>query len=314
MTFWSKRKVLVTGNSGLIGKPVVNMLLIAGANVIGMDLDLRSSNIRTYPADITDFRKVEHVINTEEPEAIIHLAGNSGVESSRSNPKECYEANVRGTWNILEAARMQGRVEAVVITSSNNVYGKQSKGPTTETAPLNQLDTYSVSKIAADYIARSYSHNYRLPTAIIRSTNCYGPDDPHISHIIPSTILSVLSGDSPIIRGDGKTRKGYLYVDDVARAFIMITAALLQQDIESGEAWNVATTPISVKSLVNNIIALMGQRGTIKPVILGGDNDQSNQNLSSQKIRDAVGWEPQPMIAGLKATIEGFKERQKVAV
>jgi nucleoside-diphosphate-sugar epimerase len=173
-------------------------------------------------------------ITASKPDIIIHLAAQSGVEAARSNARAAWELNVIGTLNVLEAARI--RTTPVILASSNHVYGHQdSDDMTGESAPLNQLDTYSATKIAADVMGRSYWHNYGLPVTVVRNTNCYGPDSPHLGHLIEGTIIAALNDEQLQMRTDGQTSKAYLHVDDVARAYMLVADQLLDENLRGEE-------------------------------------------------------------------------------
>lgn len=315
MTFWQDKRVLVTGCSGFIGGSLCHRLVMQGATVEGFDIDLEGPlevrGIRVYgwTGDIRLYWMLERTIRMVQPNVIFHLAAISGVEQSRADALQAWEVNVQGTWNVLEAARQSPGLQAIVVPSSNHVYGPQSKaGPTDESAPLNQLDTYSVSKICADYIGRAYRHNYGLPVSVIRHTNCFGPFDPHADHIVPSVILAILEGRPIVLRGDGKTRKSYLYVDDVAEAYMRL--------VEGGvlpEVINVTGPTISVMELVEEIKGLMGVPG--HPVQVGNAvPDQHDEMLDDRAFRELTGWKPtHSLTEALRKTIGWFELTRKVA-
>jgi CDP-glucose 4,6-dehydratase len=301
--FWQNKKVVVTGSEGLMGKPLCEKLLAAGAQVFRFDLE-KGHDIRK----LTDIR---HALPGQD--ICIHLAALSGVEQSRKKGHLAWEVNIEGTWNVLQAALEWG-IKSTVIASSNHVYGHQVEFPVPESAQMNQLDTYSVTKICADYIARAYAHNYGLPVAVIRNTNCFGPNDPHDDHIIPGTIKTILAGGIPTIRSNGHTKKGYLYVEDVVDAYMLVAEELHKGRIQSGEAFNVGTQPISVQRLVDLIWNLMDGGSVAQTKVLNQANDQSDEYLDTQKIR-ALGWvQAHRLEEGLSKTIEWFQERAKVEV
>jgi CDP-glucose 4,6-dehydratase len=301
MSFWEGKRVVVTGGYGLIGTPMVRCLKSIGAEVLNMDLP---------QYDVTSYS--ECLAALEDQEICIHLAAVSHVENSRANPLTTYEVNVRGTWNILEAARQQ-ELGAVIIPSSNHVYGPQVQYPVKETAELNQMDTYSVGKICVDYIARSYAHNYQSPVGIIRNTNCFGPNDPHSSHIVPSTILAMLAGSLPTLQSLGTVKKGYLYVDDVVDAMLLVAQGLMNGVVPFGSVYNVGAPPINAFDLASLIMGIMGMPNQ-DPIILGKKNDQASEQMDSTKIQ-ALGWEPKwSLTEGLEATIQWFRQNAKVAV
>jgi nucleoside-diphosphate-sugar epimerase len=298
MSFWDDKRVVITGSEGLMGTPLKALLTAAGAEVNGFDI-LQGN-------DILDLSSLSRAF--KDTDAVFHLAANSGVEQSRNDGYMAWKVNVGGTLCVLEAARQAG-VGGVIAASSNHVYGIQPKGATDERAALNQLDTYSATKIAADVMVRSYAHNYGLLTAAVRNTNCFGPDDPHSDHIIPGTINAVLRGDRPVIKGTGTTQKSYLYVDDVAEAYADIAEWLLTGK-QGGWAFNVSTKPVQVRSLVTQIAELMG-REDLEPVVLGRESDQADEHLDWVLVHKETGWMPKHTLReGLIKTIVGFKSRE----
>ena len=295
---WEGLKVAVTGGNGLIGQPMIEELKRLGGEVL--NIDLPKYDILVLP-DLLDILK--------DQEVCIHLAANSNVEESRKAGRRAFEVNVRGTWNVLEAC-LHNNVKSVVVASSNHVYGKQESFPVPETAPLNQLDTYSATKVCADVVARSYAHNYGLPVAVMRNTNCYGPRDVHTSHIVPGTITSILNGEAPVIRSEGVVKKGYLYVDDVVDAYLLIAKLMLSRVIPFGEVFNVGAPPIAARDMVEFIQGLMGDQS--EKVVIGEKNDQHDEGMDSSKI-ESLGWSPQYSLQeGLLQTIRWFREQKLV--
>lgn len=317
MNFWDGKKILVTGASGLIGGYLCKALIDEGAIVTGYDMNIHGTlpwhglHRDVFPdrvnGDILNYDMLHHFI--QDKEFVFHLAANSGVEESRMMPRKSLDLNVMGTVNVLEACQHVPTLKAVTIASSNHIYGEQDEYPVSENAPLNQLDTYSVSKVCADYIARMYAHNYGTPAVIIRNTNCYGPYDPHIKHIIPSAILSALRGQQPVIKGTGDTKKGYLFTTDVA-AGIMDAAEWSATHEAKGEVFNLSTDRISVSALVGTILTLTGS--DLEPKILGSENDQNDEDLDWSKAKNLFGWEPKISLEdGLKATIDWIRDRDR---
>ena len=297
MAFYYGLNVLVTGGYGLIGKPLVTMLEEQGTNVTIYD--------KTDGKDVNSVSHLETAVRGKD--IVFHLAAISGVEHSRELGYHAWYVNTFGTLNVLEAIKRNGNIATGVFATSNHVYGRQESFPVRENAPLNQLDTYSASKIAADYMARSYYHNYKTSTVIIRNTNCFGPDDPHLDHLIPGTIMSVLDGERPIIKSRGTTRKTYLHVDDVARAYLQIAQYCIEREVY-GDAFNVAGEPISVLELVRLILNVMGS--DLNPIIQGTADDQQDEGMDDRKARVLAGWDQQsPLEEAISLTVAGFKER-----
>jgi CDP-glucose 4,6-dehydratase len=315
MTFWSGRRVLVTGCCGLIGGPLCKMLLEQNAHVIGYDPrppgTLKGYGIAgqlpVIEGDVLNLEWLRDTVSMNDVQFIFHLAAVSGVEESRSDGYQAFDINTRGTLNALEVGHRQ--LIPIVVASSNHVYGEQESYPVKEDAPLNQLDTYSASKIAADYIARAYAHNYGVRVGVIRNTNCYGPYDPHEAHIIPATISALLEGRRPTIRSAGRTRKSYLYVDDVASAYLLVGHHIAEAEASHEAVFNVADASISVVELVNLITNVIG--GNFLPEVLGEANDQHDEDLDSSRVR-ALGWKPQYTLEdGIMETADAFRQRKQ---
>ena len=179
--------------------------------------------------------------------------------ASHDNPVGAYEANVLATFNLLEACRRQGGVEAIVAVSSNHVYGEQHHLPTPEDAPLNGTGMYAASKLAADVLARAYGKTYGLPVGIARMTNSYGGDDHHLAHIITATILSALKNERPVIKQSGRDRKGYLYIKDTAEGLLAVAEGVAAKRELRGEAFNlVPNDAVTVNELVAAILDVVG--------------------------------------------------------
>lgn len=286
--------ILVTGSEGLIGKPLCRLLEARGDEVTPYDI--------IHRRDILERRAVDKYVGKSD--AVIHLAAQSGVEAARTQAYKAWALNFTGTLNVLEACRQRGK--PVVIASSNHIYG-HGDAPVKEDSPQIQLDTYSATKHACDLLARSYAHNYGLRVAVMRNTNCFGPDDPHYDHIVPGTILSLLRGERPVIKSDGKRVKSYLYVDDVAEAYIAALDWLIDGGRE-GEAFNVSGERVSVLDLVERICRTVGNY--LEPIVIGEPNDQADEWLDDSKFREATGWEPRHTLdEALALTVEGFKAR-----
>ncbi len=296
MTFWANQKVVVTGCSGLMGGHLCKLLLEEGAYLTGYDLTgegtLSSHGLAgQFPVIQEDIRNRETLYRAIRRHGVVfHLAAVSGVEASKQNPKRAWTVNVSGTGVVLDTCKAAGIDGAVVVASSNHIYGFQEALPVPETAQLNQLDTYSATKIAVDYMARSYAHNYRVPTVIMRNTNCFGPHDPHRDHIVGGTLYALVQGQRPVIRGTGKTSKSYLHVADVARAY-MAAAEWEAETGRCGEVFNVSDKPISVRDFVDLMCQATGHADLL-PIVLGQGNDQNNEWMDDTKLRTLTTWRP----------------------
>ena len=309
--FWHRKRVLITGGCGFVGRWVCRAL--RGAEVDLHILDLApSSHLEEkhtfHRSDLRDLKATGELLGNLRPAAIIHLAGQPGVPSSHENPVGAYEANVLATFNLLEACRMQGGVESIVAVSSNHVYGDQHKMPTREDAPLNGTGMYAASKLAGDVLARAYGKTYGVPVGIARMTNSYGGDDHHVAHIITATILSALKKEQPVIKQSGRDRKGYLYIKDTAEGLLAIAEGVARKPELRGEAFNIVPNEaVTVIELVRAIGAAAGT--TLEPKILNPNVPHEEEHLDNSKARELLGWSPQfDLPAGLRETIAWYSD------
>lgn len=297
---WKGQNVLVTGSNGFLGSWVSKRLVEEGANVICFIRDLLPKSffnlsgtvdkvVIAYGA-LEDYFSVERVCNEFEVDFCFHLAAQAIVGTAERFPLSTYDSNIRGTWNVLEAVRRNGRVKGLVIASSDKVYGSTEKLPYTEQDRLGGLSPYDVSKVCADLLAQSYFHTYGIPVGIARSGNFYGPGDLNFSRVVPGTIRSLMSGQEPVIRSDGTYLRDYFYVEDAAEAFLTLGASLGKEGIK-GQAFNFGTeTPTPVLDVVGRLIDLSGKK-QLKPIILNqAANEIKDQYLSCRKARELLGW------------------------
>lgn len=298
--FWHERRVFVTGATGIVGSWLVRDLLAHGANVAVLVRDadpqsefLRSGDIQrctVFNGIVEDLWTVERAISLHEAEYVFHLAAQTIVGVAQRNPFTTFESNVRGTYNLLEACRMHASmVRGVVVASSDKAYGEVDALPYVETMPLQGRHPYEVSKSCTDLIASSYSHSYGVPVTIARCGNIYGGGDLNWSRIVPGTIRSVLRGERPTLRSDGASRRDYIYVKDVARAYMLLGERAGDSGVR-GEAFNFSDeSPLTVLDIVGAIGRLMGS--DLKPDVRNTARGEiRDQYLSAAKARDTLNW------------------------
>lgn len=303
--FWKGKKVLVTGANGFLGSHLSLELLNKGALVIGIiKIDPKDSFLRLSPgklkhgkikiikSDIVNFRAMLRIFKTYKPDICLHVAAQPIVGIANKSPLPTFEANIKGTWNILEATRIYA-TQAVVVASSDKAYGEHKKLPYKEEASLKALHPYDASKSCADILTRVYAHTYNLSTAVTRCANIYGAGDFNYSRIIPATIRSAIFNENPIIRSDGTPLRDYIFIDDVVNAYLVLAKNLYNAKIKPGEAFNFGSgKPISVISLVEEILAI-AKKTDLEPEILSkrkikGEIDK--QYLSSAKAGKILKW------------------------
>ena len=317
--FWKGRRVFVTGATGMVGSWLVKDLLGQGAHVLALVRDAdpqselyRSEDIRRISVTngaLEDFWTLERAINEHEVETVFHLAAQTIVGTAHRSPLLTFEANIRGTYNLLEACRLHiETVRHVVIASSDKAYGEQPSLPYTEDMPLSGRSPYDVSKSCADLLAQAYHHTYGLPVAIARCGNVYGGGDLNWSRIVPGTVRSLLRGERPVLRSDGTYVRDYICVKDVTRAYMRVAECLHDQRVQ-GQAFNFSTeSPLTVLELVRTIQRLMDCE-QIEPRVLDcAVGEIRAQHLSAAKARAILGWEPQSSLEqGLCETIEWYR-------
>lgn len=317
--YWKTRRVLVTGATGVIGSWLAKDLLAEGADVVALVWDAdeqselyRSGTIRQVTVvngALEDFWALERAINRYDVDTVFHLGAQTIVGTAHRFPLPTFEANVRGTYNLLEACRVHANlVQRVVIASSDKAYGAQPRLPYTEDMPLNGRHPYEVSKSCADLIAQAYHHTYGLPIGIVRCGNVFGGGDLNWSRIVPGTIRSLLCKERPIIRSDGTYVRDYIYVKDVARAYMRL-GERLSDDRVQGQAFNFSTeTPMTVLEMVTLIRKLMNAIH-IEPEIRDcAEAEIRVQHLSAAKAREVLGWEPGfDLASGLRETIAWYQ-------
>jgi CDP-glucose 4,6-dehydratase len=317
--FWQDRSVLVTGATGLLGSWMTRALADAGANVVCLVRDqvprselVRSGTIHRVSVargDLDDYATVLRVVNEYEVETVFHLGAQTIVGTASRSALSTFEANIRGTWHLLEACRAcAAKVKRVVVASSDKAYGAHPTLPYTEEAPLQGRFPYDVSKSCADLIATSYFETHRLPVGITRCGNLYGGGDLNWSRIVPGTIRSVLRGERPVIRSDGRYVRDYFYVEEAVAAYLEF-AERMDDPALHGQAFNFGTeTPLTVVAVVEKILAAMGA-SELTPIVKNeATHEIREQYLDCAKARTRLGWRARfPMERGLPPTIEWYR-------
>jgi CDP-glucose 4,6-dehydratase len=316
--FWRERRVFVTGATGIVGSWLVRELLGAGAHVAVLvrDADPQSELLRSgdlqrctvFNGSVEDLWTLERAISLHEAEYVFHLAAQTIVGVAHRNPFTTFETNVRGTYNLLEACRIHGSlVQSVVVASSDKAYGEVDALPYVETMPLNGKHPYEVSKSCTDLISTSYCHSYGVPVTIARCGNIYGGGDLNWSRIVPGTIRALLRGERPTLRSDGTFRRDYIYVKDVARAYMLLGERGREPGV-LGQAFNFSDeSPLTVLEIVDAIRRLMGS--DIEPDVRNvAQGEIRDQYLSAAKARECLDWRATYNLnTGLAETIAWYR-------
>jgi CDP-glucose 4,6-dehydratase len=252
---------------------------------------------------------LERALNEYEIDSVFHLGAQPIVGAANRNPLSTFEANIQGTWHLLEAVRRSTMVTRVVVASSDKAYGTQDVLPYTEEMSLQGRHPYDVSKSCTDLIAQTYAETYKLPVSITRCGNFYGGGDLNFNRIIPGTIRSVLFNERPIIRSDGTYIRDYIYVLDVADAYLLLAEKMDDATLH-GEAFNFSNElQLTVLDLTQKILQAMGRDDLAPSILNQATGEIKHQYLSAAKARRVLNWAPNYTIErSLQDTISWYRE------
>jgi CDP-glucose 4,6-dehydratase len=318
LTSWRDRRVLVTGATGIVGSHLCAKLVDIGAYVFALvrDDDPHSSFYRDGIAqqcsivrgELQSFDTCMRAINGHDVDVVFHLGAQTLVETALRDPLETFESNLRGTYNLLEAARRLGIVKAFVVASSDKAYGDSVVLPYTEDMPLVGRHPYDVSKSCTDLLSTCYSVTYDLPVTIARCGNIYGSGDLNWSRIVPGTIRSILAGQRPILRSNGTNIRDYIYVADVVSAYLALAEQIDHPQVRGG-AFNFSPeTQVDVFGIVSAISRVM--ESSLEPLVLNtATHEIKDQTLDARKARNVLGWTPSwSLDAGLRETVPWYRD------
>jgi UDP-glucose 4-epimerase len=306
-------KILVTGGAGFIGSNIVDAYVQAGHDVTIVD-DLSSgrkenvnANARLITLDIRD-PELEKVFETSNFDIINHLAAQMDVRRSVADPKFDASVNVVGMLNLLELCKKYGVGKVIFSSTGGAIYGEQDYFPADEQHPLRPLSPYGITKLATEKYLYYYKAVYGINHVILRYANIYGPrQNPHgEAGVVAIFADKMLKKEQPVINGDGKQTRDYVFVGDVVRANLLALA------YPASDIFNVGT---GVENDVNTLFRIIkkatGSSCEEKhaPAKMG---EQLRSVIDSSKAKKVLGWEPTvPLEEGLEKTVEYFKSAQK---
>lgn len=312
------KKVLVTGADGFIGSHLTEMLVREGYDVKAfayynsfntwgwldsLDEEIKSQ-IEVFTGDIRDPNGVR--VAMKGMDMVFHLAALIAIPFSYHSPDSYVDTNIKGTLNVLQAAR-DLETSKILITSTSEVYGTAQYVPIDEKHPFQGQSPYSATKIGADRLAESFYRSFNMPISIVRPFNTYGPRQ-SARAVIPTIITQLLAGKEEIKLGALSPTRDFNYVKDTARGFIEIAKS--EQTI--GEEINIATgKEISIGQLAEELISQINPNAKIicEEERLRPEKSEVNRLLGSNgKIKKITNWIPQyDLSSGLKETIEWFR-------
>lgn len=312
-------KVLVTGSDGFIGSHLTEELVKSGRTVKAFVyynsfnnwgwLDTLPTeimeNVEVFPGDIRDPNGVLEAMR--DVDAVFHLAALIAIPFSYHSPDTYVDTNIKGTLNVLQAARKL-QTKRVLVTSTSEVYGTAQYVPIDEKHPFQGQSPYSATKIGADRLAESFYRSFQLPVTIVRPFNTYGPRQ-SARAVIPTIITQLLSGKTEIKLGSLTPTRDFNYVKDTVNGFISI----YESEKTVGEEINIATQKeISIGQLAEELIKQINPCARIvcDEERLRPEKSEVNRLLGyNEKIRQLTGWEPRYSLEeGLKDTIAFFRE------
>ena len=311
------RKILVTGAGGFIGSHLTEQLVRMGCRVKGFvhynsfnrwgwldSLDSEIMNeVEVFTGDVRDSHGVKTAM--KGCSMVLHLAALIGIPYSYHSPDTYVDTNVKGTLNVLQAAR-ELEVEKIVHTSTSETYGTAQFVPITEKHPVNPQSPYAATKAGADYLSLTFHRSFGLPVTVLRPFNTFGPRQ-SARAVIPTIITQAASGINPILLGALHPTRDLTYVEDTAYGFICAATS----DKGVGQVINLGTNrEISIGNLAGKILAIMGNNAEIK------QRDERMRPKKSEVERlwsdpslaeKLIGWKAQfTLEEGLKKTIKWF--------
>ena len=325
------KRIIVTGGAGFIGSALIRLLLSETENyVINIDKLTYAANLASIPgakenpryifehADISDGESMQRIFSSHRPHAVMHLAAESHVDRSIDGPSDFIQTNIVGTFRLLEAARghwsQLSDAEKLIFRflhiSTDEVFGSLKKeGLFTETTPYAPNSPYSSSKASSDHLVRAWRETYGLPTLMTNCSNNYGPYQ-FPEKLIPLMILKGLSGQPLPVYGEGLNIRDWLYVDDHARALLLV----LEKGIV-GESYNVGgfneRKNIDVVLTICDLLDELRPQGAPHSRLITYVTDRPGHDqryaIDASKIKRELGWEPMETFeTGVRRTVEWY--------
>lgn len=300
-------RVLVTGGAGFIGSHVVDKLLAHGHEVFVFDLPVTSDRVAPsgavfVPGSILDLESLRVAMNGID--AVYHLAAVADVNDVFKDPYYSESINVRGTINVLEAAR-RSELPRVIYGSTNWVYSESDPDEVDEDTPLRApAHLYTATKLTSEYYCNSYDKLYGLPTTILRYGIPYGPRARDAA-VIPSFVARALKGEPLTIAGDGAQFRQFVYVEDLAEGNALALNPIAKHriyNLDGAEKITIRRVAETVQKIIGNVEIQYTE---------GRAGDFGGKVSISRRAKEELGWEPQVSFEeGVRRYIQWFKERR----
>lgn len=308
-------RVLVTGGLGFIGSNFIDHVLenhteiTAVLNIDRCDYCARVHNVSrcsdpryTYvKADITNMAKMKRLFHEFKPDVVVHFAAQSHVDTSFENAEQYIKDNIIGTYTVLECVK-ESKCRLVHI-STDEVYGEVGLDETSnsETSVLNPTNPYSATKAGAELLVKAYGHSFGIPYVITRGNNVFGPKQ-YPEKVIPAFIDAMMKGNPCRIHGEGRSRRNFIYVDDVSRAVMTVL-----QHGKNGTVYNIGTrNEYSVLEIFDILRDLVNPEATKIHVNDRPHNDK-RYAVDSSALHE-LGWSEQvPFCDAIQKTVDWYK-------
>ena len=313
-------KILVTGGAGFIGSCFVRMMIgDEPDSIVNLDKLTYAGNLDNLAAvaehpryqfvqgDICDAVLVAKLFEQEKPEAVVHFAAESHVDRSILAPEAVFETNLRGTFTLLEAARKHG-IRRFVHVSTDEVYGSlEAPLEADENYPLRASSPYSAAKAGSDLLALSYFTTYKLPVLVTRASNNYGPYQ-FPEKLIPLMISNALVDKALPVYGDGQQIRDWLHVEDHCRGILAV-----MRKGRDGETYNIGgNASVTNIEVVRKILSATGKPESLIQYVTDRPGHDRRYALSSEKLTNETGWQPQMEFAGgLEQTVDWYENNSE---
>ena len=326
------QKIVVTGGAGFIGSAVIRQILANTSNIVtNVDKLTYAANLSSLPSvaegpnyffvksDIADAAAMRQLFEKIRPDTVLNLAAESHVDRSIGGPADFISTNIVGTFTLLqEALRYWRELDAdkrgrfrFLHVSTDEVYG--SLGPSgafSETTPYAPNSPYSASKAASDHLVRAWHHTYGLPAIITNCSNNYGPYQ-YPEKLIPLTIIKGIRGEPIPVYGDGQNVRDWLFVDDHARALLLVTSRRIP-----GETYNIGgrcerTNLSVVEEICDHLDRILpwnrGRRRQLITFVKDRPGHDRRYAIDPTKIEQSLGWRAlEDFSSGIRKTVEWY--------
>lgn len=316
---WGNKRVLVTGADGFIGSHLVERLLQEGAKVRAFVfynafnrwgwLDTFSKaqlrKVDVFCSDVRDPNGVAEAMKGVD--IVFHLAALIGIPFSYHSPDSYVDTNVRGTLNVLQAARKEG-VERIVHTSTSEVYGTAQSVPISENHPLNPQSPYAATKAASDYLAQSFYCSFGLPVVTLRPFNTYGPRQ-SARAVIPTIITQLVAGQKIIYLGNTQTTRDFNFVSDTVDAFIKVAQSKKTEgqllNVGSGREVSIVDLALLIARIMKTKVKIVTEKERLRPVL----SEVERLLCDATRLHELCGWVPKVTLEkGLSQTCVWIKK------